>query len=193
MQHLVSLVKPKIKKTLLKLGRSIPPAWLRFLQNRYLYQPRIQDLLCAKGDKKVPLFDSVFFEVRTRCNSSCSFCAASIQNEIRNDKSMPLDFYQKVIEQLRLLDYQGRIAYHVNNDPLLFRPLPDFVNIARENLPHAWIQILTNGKALTLGKAHALLKAGINELSVNVYEDDLQSPLQIPRVLIEIQNDLLPR
>lgn len=169
----------------------MPASWLQFLQHHYLYQPRIRNLLSSNENKRAPLFDSVFFEVRTRCNGSCSFCAASIRNEIRDDKSMALDFYQKVIEQLKTLDYQGRIAYHVNNDPLLFQPLPEFVNIARKNLPYAWIQILTNGKALTLEKAHVLLKAGINELSVNVYQDSLQSPL--PKIFNEIQNGLLPQ
>ena len=40
------------------------------------------------------LFDTVYFEIRTKCNSQCSFCAASIQNETRPDITMDFNLYK---------------------------------------------------------------------------------------------------
>jgi len=138
-----------------------------------------------------PLFNGVFFEVRTRCNGTCPFCAASVGNEKREDSSMPFSLYEKVINELAELNFSGRIAYHINNDPLIFRPLPDFIAYARQALPGAWIQVLTNGKALTLKIADNILKSGLNELSINVYNDDLSAPL--PKIISDISEEVVPK
>ena len=89
------------------------------------------------------------------------------------------------------MKYSGKVAYHVNNDPLLFPDLAEFAGIASDNLPDAWIQVLTNGKALTVNKAEALIKAGINELSINYYNNDLNS--ELPETIRTIRDDLIHR
>lgn len=162
---------------------------LRYLQNRMLYGPRKEYLEISETN--TPMFDSVFFEVRTRCNGTCPFCAASVQNETREDTSMPTALYRKAVKELGGLNFAGRVAYHVNSDPLIFPRLPEFVKYARAMLPDAWLQILTNGKALTVGKAEELIKAGINELSINHYSDDLSA--ELPDVFKQIKDGLLPR
>ena len=169
--------------------RCIPVFALKYLQNKWIYQPRIKKL--GIDSDITPLFETVFFEVRTRCNSTCPFCAASIQNEIRQDITMPMNLYIKVINELEDIGFAGTIAYHVNNDPLIFPKLPDFVKYARKNLPSAWIQILTNGKALTEKKAENLLDAGINELSINYYNDD--QTVELPKIFQNIYENVLPR
>lgn len=157
------------------IGKLIPHPVRRYAQDVFIYRPRIKSL-GIKG-ANIPLFNKVYFEVRTRCDGNCEFCAASIQNESRRDIEMPFELYKNVIDQLKQLSYSGGIAYHVNNDPLIFKDLPEFASYARQVLPDAWIQILTNGRALTASKGAKLLEAGINELTINDYNDDLQAPL----------------
>jgi len=137
------------------------------------------------------MFGSVFFELRTRCNGQCSFCAASIHNETRPDTTMPFDLYAKVIGQLKEINFSGRVAYHVNNDPLLVPDLERYVRHARENLPAAYLQILTNGKALNPRRADRLIETGIDELTVNHYDDDLSAPL--PERLVKVRQETLPK
>jgi len=186
-------IKQKVKiiaqQIILIIQKFIPFSMTKFLQNKIIYKPRIKHL--GINEFNTPLFDTVFFEVRTRCNGTCSFCAASIQNEIREDISMPIELYKKVINELKTLKFSGRIAYHVNNDPLIFPQLSEFVEYARQNLPNAWIQILTNGKALTLKNAENLLKAGINELSINLYNDDFFA--ELPKSIQDINDNLIPK
>jgi len=87
---------------------------------------------------------------------------------------MPFDTYQRVVDQLAALNYSGRIAYHVNNDPLLFRDLEKFIRYASTNVPKANIQVLTNGLALTSAKINMILDSGATELTINHYTDDDQ-------------------
>lgn len=154
-----------------------------------MYQPVIQQ----KGLNldTAPLFDTVFFEVRTRCNAHCSFCAASVENDTRADVSMTADLHDKVLRELAANGFHGRIAYHNNSEPLIFRDLHLFVARARELLPASPIQILSNGRSLTVQKAEALIEAGITELSINYYNDNFTS--QLPRVLHDVATIVLPK
>ena len=167
--------------------RLIPQPALRFLQDRFVYRPVIRQKKISVDAP--PLFDTVFFEVRSRCNGRCRFCAASVGNDTRPDLSMRPEIYEKVLRDLANIDFQGRIAYHNNNDPLVFKDLHLFVDRARKMVPKAYIQILSNGRALTLEKADALVRAGIDELSINYYNDDLRA--ELPRVFHEVPRVVL--
>ncbi len=167
----------------------LPLSLLKYSQNRIIYEPRIKNL--GIEIRQIPLFSAVHFEVRSKCNGTCSFCAASVQNESRPDTSMPKSMYVKVIDELKYLGYTGRIAYHVNNDPLIFPDLPEFVEYARNSFPSNYIDILTNGRALSEKKAANLLEAGINELSINDYNDDLNA--ETPKNIQRVYDKVLPR
>ncbi|MDG2089360.1 MAG: SPASM domain-containing protein [Arenicellaceae bacterium] len=184
------IFKTMLRKYGPSIVRSLPKTLIVYCQNKYVYEPRMESLNIT-GVEDPPLFDTVFFEVRTLCNGRCSFCAASIQNETRTDQSMSFELYDKVISELAEFDFEGRIAYHVNNDPLIFKELQRFVDNARQKLPRAWIQILTNGVALTTKKAEALIAGGINEITIDWYNDDLESAL--PKKFDIIRNEILPK
>jgi MoaA/NifB/PqqE/SkfB family radical SAM enzyme len=115
------------------------------------------------------LFKGIFFEVRSRCNGRCAFCMASIRHDTRPDVSMSYELYDSVLQQLKDLNYTGRIAYHVNNEPLLFPDLDRFVMRAALTVPKATTQVLTNGTLLTMERANRLVSSGLKELWVNYY------------------------
>lgn len=166
-----------------------PSSLIKYFQDRTIYSPRINSMRIQ--ERGYPLFNSIFFEVRTMCNGTCAFCAASIQNEKREDISMDVEIYRKIINDLRDMNYSGRIAYHVNNDPLLFQDLPEFIRIAKKNLPESHIHICTNGKALKRRKAQLLYEAGVDEVVVNYYTND--SSKDIPDVFNDVANDVAYR
>lgn len=167
----------------------VPKIFIKILQYKSIYKPRMKDFGITPSF--TPLFDTVYFEVRTKCNGRCEFCAASVKNDIRQDTMMPRETYDKVISQLNEINFSGRVAYHVNNDPLIFPHLLEFVVHARRELPNAWIQILTNGKSLSVMKAEDLVRAGINELTVNYYMKNTDEDFS-PK-LYQIRNEILPK
>ena len=127
--------------------------------------------------------------MRTRCNGTCSFCAASVKNETRPDISMDFELYKKAIQELSDLNYKGIIAYHVNSDPLLIKNIDEYISFARSHLKDAWIQILSNGKALNPINGKKIIDAGVNEIFLNIYNDDLKADL--PKNVINFQEQVL--
>jgi hypothetical protein len=180
---------PDIKEKILNfLRKNTPRPVLKSLQNRLVYGPEIRDIM--QGRDKVPLFTSVALELRTRCNGTCAFCPASVQNDTREDKLMPPDIYKKVLRELVDLEFTGTIKFFLNNEPLICPQLTEFIAMAREALPKCWFTIATNGKALTTKKLKELLEAGLNKMAVNVYRKSPDD--ELPMILKEIRDQVIP-
>ncbi len=160
----------------------------RRLQDRFIYHPVMTDKKIGQG--RTPLFDSAFFEVRTRCNGICPFCPASVGRDPRPDLKMERSLFIKVLDELAEMGFNGRVAFHSNTEPLIFKDLTEFVGIAREKLPQAYLHILTNGRALTAQKAEELFRAGMTDLTVNIYNDDLRA--ELPRAIQEVLTRVIP-
>ncbi|ABK45892.1 Radical SAM domain protein [Magnetococcus marinus MC-1] len=154
------------------------PVWLQRLFLWYVYRPYRQDL---PKDGTAPIFHELYIELRTRCNSTvCRFCPAVKGADERPDITMPFEVYAKVIDQLAEINYGGRIAFYLSNEPLIVKDFPRYVAYAREKLPQAWLMITTNGQALTPKTGRPLLEAGLNMINLNLYNDDLEAPLPEP-------------
>src|SRR5262245_41936794 len=78
-----------------------------------------------------PLFDSVELELRSVCNSTCSFCAAAVQFKSRPDQSMTDGTFNKILGDLSAMDYSGRICFYINTEPFVDKRLPEFISRAR--------------------------------------------------------------
>jgi Radical SAM superfamily/Iron-sulfur cluster-binding domain len=122
---------------------------------------------------------TVSLETRTICNGSCAFCAASVQNNTRKDHRMPDEVFQRCINELSDIHFSGRVAFFVNNEPLLDEKIADRVADARGKLPKAFLQISTNGIRLDKSIATALFEAGLDDLTVNAYVSDDKIPPHI--------------
>ena len=134
-------------------------------------------------------FDTVYFELRTRCNSQCSFCMASILTDNRNDIEMDMNLYKKIIDELKEKDFSGTIGFYVNNEPLLVKNLEEFICYARYQLSNAKLRILTNGIKLNENNGRMLLNSGIDEIEVNVYQKSIDQ--KIPKGIIKFEKNVL--
>jgi len=180
-----------ISKFLRAIYRSLPLLIKRLILTRfYLIKSKKYRIV---NNNDLPLPKEVFFELRTKCNGRCSFCAASIQTETRPDTVMEFELFNKVINELEILNYSGRVGFHVNNEPLIVPDLEKYIIIAREKLPNAWIQILTNGRSLTLNKADSLMQSEVNEISINHYNDKDFLNQSVPEKFITIKNEVIAK
>lgn len=84
---------------------------------------------------------------------------------------MPDDLLKKIADNLRDLDYQGRLSPFGINEPLLDSRMPDIVRLFRGQCRDAFISLASNGDLLTREIYHALMAAGLDGLGVSVYED----------------------
>ncbi len=162
--------KGVLRNGLYRLRRSLPSA----LRLRIWQRTAAQVFARRAYAREVPLFSSLELETRTRCNSSCSFCAANILTDQRPDVYMPEALYDKIIAELVTLDYKGAIKFFVNNEPLLDKRTPDFIRKAKSNLPNAKTEVHTNGLKLNPKSGRELLEAGLDLLYINNYSQDGQ-------------------
>ena len=124
----------------------------------------------------------VHIETRTRCNSLCTFCAANTKDEIREDRSMLMETYKKIIDGLAEFDYQNRVSPYCNNEPLMDSSIFDFIGYTRKKLPKCIIEIKTNGMLLNEKKLVQLFDTGIDILYINDYMISEKSSKKIHQV-----------
>lgn len=90
----------------------------------------------------------VSFELSNLCNYSNIHkkCPTSCYKE---KVILPSSVVYKVIDELATVNFDGVIAFHRYNEPLIDPRLFDFIEFANKKLPNAKILILTNGFYLT--------------------------------------------
>src|SRR5689334_19415572 len=104
---------------------------------------------------------SVEIEINHDCNRACAYCPNS-KHERAEKGRMDRELFLRLMEQLRKIDYRGRISYHFYNEPLLSPDLEKFVACTKEHLPQAWIEIYTNGTLLNETRLSGLFKSGVD-------------------------------
>lgn len=123
--------------------------------------------------KDVPMFSHIEIETINRCNGICSFCPINSQADSREKKVMSRELFEKIIDELAGLKYDGRIALFSNNEPMLDDRIIDLYRHCRNKLPEAWLFMFTNGTLLSLEKCKQLLPL-LDELIIDNYNQELQ-------------------
>jgi radical SAM protein with 4Fe4S-binding SPASM domain len=103
------------------------------------------------------------------CNRSCAFCPSQ-KFEIER-ASMPIAAYERILDELRRIDFTGRFSPYLNNESLLDKRLVDLIGMARRSLPASMLFISTNGDGLNADRAAAMFAAGLDSLTINCYDN----------------------
>ena len=113
-------------------------------------------------------FNDIDIEVNTACNRRCSYCPNSIDDRglPKNNIEMKVALYEKIIDELALLNFTGRISPIFYGEPLLRKNLAALIKYTREKIPQADIKITTNGDFLSLEKYQELVKAGASKFLI---------------------------
>lgn len=152
------------------------------LENRILIKDYSVQLNC-----KVPLFGFVEIETYNRCNGVCDFCPVSIQNETRIEKKMTDELFEKIINELKTLEYDGSICLFSNNEPFLDDRIIDFQKYARKSLPNAHFHLYTNGTLLTMEKFISIIDY-LDELIIDNYNQQLHLNSRVQRIADYCEN-----
>lgn len=158
----------RLRPLVASLRTHLPDRWLR----DYLYGPlstQSANRFRRDGERLLPT--TVSIETRTICNGRCTFCASAVQNQSRPDRSMPWEVFTRIVDDLETVRFSGRLAFFVNNEPLLDKGLEEKIAHARAKLPDAFLQVSSNGLILTPERANAMFSAGLDDLTVNDYAD----------------------
>ncbi len=120
--------------------------------------------------KDANFFRSVSIEISTFCNRTCYYCPNALEET-------PVDFmteetFNKIIDQLKEINFSGSISYHFYNEPLLDKRLPNFIRHVKKNLPNCVNRIASNGDFLSIELADDLIDAGVFDIGVTIHDID---------------------
>ena len=121
----------------------------------------------------VPVFSIIEISVVAACNRRCPFCPVSSgtyykdlgQSGVMKDKQ-----YEKLIADLEDIDYSGMILFSGESEPLLHKKLPTLICETKLKLSSSRIEVNTNGDLLSVDKLKRLFSAGLDTLSVSLYD-----------------------
>ena len=122
---------------------------------------------------KMPLFNNIEIETINWCNGTCSFCPVNKYIDPRKHSVMEKELFQKIIRELKDINYKDAIALHSNNEPLLDKRLVELAKYVKEELPESFLYIFTNGTLMTLKKFKNLIKY-LDLIVIDNYNDDLK-------------------
>ena len=132
---------------------------------------------------KVNLFETIEIETINRCNGECSFCPVNRRDDKRDFKIMDEQLFKNIINQLRDMNYDGRIQLFSNNEPLLDKRISDFAKYARENCKNAHLSLFTNGILLDEKKFKQLIPYFDTFCIDNYYDNEVVLPKNIREIV----------
>ena len=119
---------------------------------------------------KFPMFKQVLVETRTDCNNHCLFCPHAFNNKPLG--IMNWECYTTIIDQLCEIQYNGRVALMLSNEPLLETRLEKMIEYAKDKSQRFFLDITTNGRLLTVPMVDKLSKLGLDNININDYRGD---------------------
>jgi len=130
--------------------------------------------------KTPPIFSWIEFSLSGLCNRVCEFCPRSNPKDFPNlNKHMKIKTYEKVIKDLRNIEYKGGIIYSGFSEPILYKYSFEAIKLTRKLLPKNRIEMVTNGDHLELKNLLKLFNSGLTQISVSLYD----GPHQIEKFL----------
>ncbi len=137
---------------------------------------------------KYPMFTQVLFETRTDCNRKCPFCPQA--HYVRPFMSMDWRVFTKVVDELAEIEFSGRLALFMTNEPLIEPRLLEMIRYARGKSPRMFIDITTNGINLNSDYLGELFHSGLDNININDYRNDRGSfPEKISANLRKVVTD----
>lgn len=113
-------------------------------------------------------FSLISIETGSECNRRCAFCPVS--HNPRPDEWMPDAMFDKILDDLVLMNYKKRMMLYSYNEPMREPRLIDMVKIVRERLHRVSICINTNGDYIKeRSDVNQLFLAGMNQMQINIY------------------------
>lgn len=142
------------------------------------YRKFIRPLMNNKtSQNKDPLFKAVEIEINSGCNMACSYCPNS-GHERTEQGHMKKKLFLTLMQQLKELQYKGRLCYHFYNEPMTSPQLIEFVEISKQYLPESRSELYTNGTLLNLNKFVELEEAGMDRFIVTKHEGTKVFPFE---------------
>ena len=106
-------------------------------------------------------FQKVNIEISNICNLQCSFCP----EVVRTKKTMPLELFKRVIQQVAPLTEQ--VCFHLMGDPLVHSQLGEFIRVCEDE--GVKIFFVTNGVLLREKQSELLMSPAFRQVNFSLH------------------------
>lgn len=103
--------------------------------------------------------------ISKNCNLRCPYCPNSLIEKKLPDEIMPMSLFEKMLMDLKAIDFDGILHFHRFNEPTLVR-VEDYIIKAKEILPKIVTELFTNGTKLTKERLESLKKTHLDKIIV---------------------------
>lgn len=123
----------------------------------------------------IPIFSIIEFNIYGSCNRNCDFCPVSNPDVYdKKHEGISTELFEKIINDLCVINYQGKILFSAYSEPLLHKEISTLISIAKQKLPLSRVEIVSNGDLITPIKLKQLFDAGLDTISISMYDGDHQ-------------------
>lgn len=122
------------------------------------------------------LFNSVEIESISICNRKCSFCPVAYDPRPR--EIMTNEIFNKIITELKELNFKGEIAFSGYGEPLLDEKLEERVEKIKKELGSS-VEIVTNGDFLTYERFKRLISEGVNVFRLSQHDKEPSEAIKL--------------
>lgn len=154
--------------------------WAYFLNSRNAKKLLTKNV---SVDERVQIFNEyvtiVNIETSSYCNRSCSYCPVAYHGS-RNQRLMDDELFEKIVAELKAIDYRGIFTLSLFNEPLADRDILHRAAHIRRECPCSYIRFNSNGDYLDKDFLNELGRSGVNEMLITqhmnegeVYTDQL--------------------
>lgn len=140
----------------------------------------IQQLRTVQSESVTSAADTlktVELNITELCNRTCSFCPRHDPAIYPNrNVNMTIHTATKIAKQLADMQFSNRVSIVGFGEPFLHKQLATIVAIIRNALPDLrWLEVITNGDHLTRERVERLQQAGLNQLTISMYDEDIST------------------
>lgn len=111
----------------------------------------------------------VHLEIFSYCNRRCSYCPVSKVDRISKNTKMSDTVFNRIIEDLKSIDYEGHVNYNIYNEPMADPILYKRLSQTREALEKATLYFNTNGDYLNAESLERLVDNGVSYITVTIH------------------------
>jgi radical SAM protein with 4Fe4S-binding SPASM domain len=113
---------------------------------------------------------NVVVEISSFCNRHCTYCPISQVDRSSSNKLLPEAIFNKLVEDLERIDYDGSVCLNLYNEPMSDRELLlRRITTLRQRVPKCRIYFSTNGDYLNRDYLKEAIDAGLSELYVTLH------------------------
>lgn len=121
------------------------------------------------------MFHALEFETTVFCNRKCEYCPNANHERIGKEdgRLMPREIFEKLVCDLREINFRGLIAPHLYGEPLSDGRLLEWLFCLKTNIPKSTLKVVTNGDYLTKNVYDDLCRVGVSCIEISKHGESL--------------------